>query len=215
MRCLVRSGNRSSARLEPRRQRRGTVLVVVLVVLVLLTAILGSSVRTGLAGRELLSLQERVRQAEWLAESGLNRAAARLADDPDYEGETWMVPAVELLSPARRTRPEREGEAPGEPSSGSSAGASPSRTVPLADREAIGAHHDAVVRITVEADDASEHQRRITATAEFPVGADPHATRTRSLLVDLGHDDTTNPTNERDRDNENNEAPQPSLEETR
>jgi hypothetical protein len=35
-------------------------------------------------------------QAEWLAEAGLDRAAARLAEKPDYAGETWKISAEEL-----------------------------------------------------------------------------------------------------------------------
>ncbi len=32
-------------------------------------------------------------QADWLTESALERAAARLAADPDYKGETWNIAA--------------------------------------------------------------------------------------------------------------------------
>jgi hypothetical protein len=35
-------------------------------------------------------------QAAWLVESGLERAAARLADDSDYQGETWSLPSNAL-----------------------------------------------------------------------------------------------------------------------
>ncbi|MEE8451062.1 MAG: hypothetical protein V3R99_04075 [Thermoguttaceae bacterium] len=35
-------------------------------------------------------------QATWLAESGLQRAAARLAADADYAGETWNLTAEQL-----------------------------------------------------------------------------------------------------------------------
>ena len=35
-------------------------------------------------------------QAEWLAESGLERARARLAAKPDYRGETWEIAADAL-----------------------------------------------------------------------------------------------------------------------
>jgi hypothetical protein len=42
------------------------------------------------------SADERRLQAEWLAESGLARARARLTADPDYKGETWKIPASQL-----------------------------------------------------------------------------------------------------------------------
>jgi Tfp pilus assembly protein PilV len=35
-------------------------------------------------------------QATWLAESALERAAAQLAADAAYRGETWTIPAKEL-----------------------------------------------------------------------------------------------------------------------
>ena len=40
--------------------------------------------------------QERRLQAEWLAESGAQRAVARLARDHDYTGETWSLTARDL-----------------------------------------------------------------------------------------------------------------------
>jgi hypothetical protein len=45
-------------------------------------------------------------QARWLAEAGIERAAAHLAANRNYRGETWQVPAQEL--PAA-------GQEPGEP----------------------------------------------------------------------------------------------------
>jgi hypothetical protein len=41
-------------------------------------------------------MQEWRHQAEWLAESGIERAAARLADSGDYTGETWEVSPEQL-----------------------------------------------------------------------------------------------------------------------
>jgi len=35
-------------------------------------------------------------QAGWLADSGIARAAARLADNSDYAGETWEISAERL-----------------------------------------------------------------------------------------------------------------------
>jgi len=35
-------------------------------------------------------------QTLWLAESGVNRAMAKLAIEPGYEGELWVIPATQL-----------------------------------------------------------------------------------------------------------------------
>jgi hypothetical protein len=43
-----------------------------------------------------LQRQARDVQAAWLAESAVQRAAARLAIDPAYAGETWSVPAADF-----------------------------------------------------------------------------------------------------------------------
>ena len=42
-------------------------------------------------------------QCSWLAESGLDRAASRLALDPMYPGETWTLPAAALRGPEGAT----------------------------------------------------------------------------------------------------------------
>ncbi len=54
-------------------------MVAVLVCLIIVTLISGAVLKVGLAQRELARSQERRLQAEWLAESGIERAMARLA----------------------------------------------------------------------------------------------------------------------------------------
>jgi type II secretory pathway component PulK len=76
--------------------RRGAVLVVVLVCLAIATALMGSMLRSAAARHRTLRLEQRRIQAEWLATSALDRAAARLAADADYSGEVWNVPAESL-----------------------------------------------------------------------------------------------------------------------
>ena len=73
------------------KARRGAVLVMALVALTLLTIIGAALVR--LAVMETKSIDVRLRgcQARRLAEAGVARAAARLASDPDYRGETWSL----------------------------------------------------------------------------------------------------------------------------
>ena len=58
---------------------RGMTVVAVLVCLIILTLISGAVLKVSVAQRELARGQERRLQAEWLAESGAQRAIARLA----------------------------------------------------------------------------------------------------------------------------------------
>jgi hypothetical protein len=82
-------------------QHRGTALVVGLVLLVVLAAVVGSVAKLALVARAQAETAERLAQAEWLASSALDRAAARLIDTTDYSGETWDVPAAALPHPGR------------------------------------------------------------------------------------------------------------------
>jgi len=84
---------RSHSRLndEQRRRRHGGFAVVVLVCLLVAGMVLASLVKLAMlqdrqSGRDQWRLQ-----AGWLADSGINRAASRLAGNPDYAGETWEV----------------------------------------------------------------------------------------------------------------------------
>ncbi len=53
-------------------------------------------VRRSLGEWKMVRLEGRQMQCRWLAESALDRAAARLASDPKYQGETWAVPGGRL-----------------------------------------------------------------------------------------------------------------------
>jgi hypothetical protein len=78
------------------RSRRGAVLIMALVCLALITAIGGALVRWALMEHNLLRSREQASQARWLAEAGIELAAAKLATAQDYAGETWLVPAADL-----------------------------------------------------------------------------------------------------------------------
>jgi hypothetical protein len=65
--------------------------VAALVCLLVMTLICGSLLRTIQTQRALLRSEERRLQADWLAESGLERACARLANDAEYQGENWSL----------------------------------------------------------------------------------------------------------------------------
>jgi Tfp pilus assembly protein PilX len=77
-------------------RRRGTFLIVALICLAVATALIGtilSLVET--ERRQVLEHQLRL-QAEWLAESALDRAVASLRADSAYTGEAWAVESSEL-----------------------------------------------------------------------------------------------------------------------
>jgi hypothetical protein len=64
----------------------------------LATAMFVLVVRQALTERQAMEASQRCLQASWLAEAGLERAAARLAADPKYAGETWPLSAAELAA---------------------------------------------------------------------------------------------------------------------
>jgi len=78
------------------RRRRGLIVMSVLVCLAVASIIFSGWVRALLAERrQLRSLEDRT-QAQYLADSGLRRAASRLAADASYAGETWRIGPEEL-----------------------------------------------------------------------------------------------------------------------
>ena len=79
-----------------RPRRRGLTAVAVLVCLLIVTMISGALLKIGVAHRDFVRGQERKLQAEWLAQSGIDRALARLAARPDYTGETWKLTPRDL-----------------------------------------------------------------------------------------------------------------------
>lgn len=81
-----------------RAPRRAAAVVVAIVCLVVASVIFLTLVRTMIAQRDSVEAAAWRIQAAWLAESGLERAAAQLAADAAYRGETWTIPAEELDS---------------------------------------------------------------------------------------------------------------------
>ncbi len=75
------------------RRPRGAIILVVLVALIVASAVLVSVARLALTDRTAWRMESWEVQAAWLAESGLDRAAARIKNDPAYQGETWTLPA--------------------------------------------------------------------------------------------------------------------------
>ena len=79
-----------------RARRRGVVLLVGIVCLAVASVVFLSLLRLSIAERRRVDTEAWQLQAAWLAESGLERAAARLAVDPGYQGETWSLSADAL-----------------------------------------------------------------------------------------------------------------------
>ena len=73
------------------RRRPATVLLCVLACLAIVTALVTSTTQMALQVRRSMRSQHQLRQVELLLEAGVDRAAQRLAIDPEYTGETWNL----------------------------------------------------------------------------------------------------------------------------
>src|SRR5438128_9450803 len=84
-------------RLLQNARRNGMALMFVVVVLMICSALLVSLTTQMVAAHRMLDRRERQQQSLWLARSGLELAAARLLQDPKYQGETTdMIPLGEV-----------------------------------------------------------------------------------------------------------------------
>ena len=79
------------------RCRRGAVLVVTLVAMLVVMALVGGMLKSTLRARRQLLVERDLRQTELLLQAGIDRAAYRLARATDYRGETWDLPADEIV----------------------------------------------------------------------------------------------------------------------
>ena len=87
----------SPSRLQVRlARRRGAFLVIVMICLLLSSLLVGALLKLALLQARQLSQEQLRLQADWLAESGLERAALKLAGDADYPGETWNLEPRDL-----------------------------------------------------------------------------------------------------------------------
>jgi Tfp pilus assembly protein PilV len=78
------------------RNPRGMVLILFLVCLAVAAAMVAGAARIALSSHQATQTAAWSVQARLLAESGVERAAAKLAADAAYSGETWTIPAAEL-----------------------------------------------------------------------------------------------------------------------
>ena len=76
--------------------RRGVTLIYGMIALTLV-ALLGTLlVKSALMQHRQARREQRRAQSQWLTEAALERAAARLATNPAYKGETWNVSSKQL-----------------------------------------------------------------------------------------------------------------------
>jgi Tfp pilus assembly protein PilX len=79
-----------------RNKRSGVAVIIALTCLAVVSVVSVGILRLAAQGRQQARRHERELQAVWLAESACARAAAQLALDAQYTGETWNVAAEEL-----------------------------------------------------------------------------------------------------------------------
>lgn len=77
-------------------RRQGSVFPILLISLLLVSATAAVLVKTTLTQRSIVRSEELRLQADWLVHSATARAAAALAADATWTGETWQIPADQL-----------------------------------------------------------------------------------------------------------------------
>jgi len=143
---------------QRRTPSRGMTVVAVMICLIVVTLASGAVLKVGLAYRARVQLQERRLQAEWLAESGVERALARLAVDRAYTGETWPISAADLglpdQPPATGTTEKSQGAA-------------------------------AVVTIAVDPLEGVATRRRVRVQADYPRDAPGRSRHSKQVIINL------------------------------
>ena len=77
-------------------RRRGALMAAVLVLLLVSSMLILAWAKSVATTHRQMRVQQWRVQADLLAESALERAAAMLRRDAAYNGETWQVPAADL-----------------------------------------------------------------------------------------------------------------------
>jgi type II secretory pathway component PulK len=90
-------------------------MIVVLLAMAMATIIFLATLKMIAVQRKTIALGARQIQAGWLADSGVERAAARLAADANYRGETWNISPEDLDGRDGGTVAIRVEDIPGKP----------------------------------------------------------------------------------------------------
>jgi len=80
----------------PPAPRKGAVAVWGLACLMLVSFIAVMLGKLALTGTRAVLREQRQAQCEWLVQSGWSLARTRLTENPEYQGETWNIPADEF-----------------------------------------------------------------------------------------------------------------------
>ncbi len=83
-------------RRSQRAKRGGFLMLTTLVCVALVVAMAGLMARMFVVHSQYGRAQFRRMQCQWLVDSGIERAAARLAADAEFTGETWRIEPEEL-----------------------------------------------------------------------------------------------------------------------
>ena len=149
--------SRTLARRPDRKARRGVTIIIVLAFFAIAITLLGVWIRTALTQRRQLQRWHQRCQATWLADSGLRRATARIADaGTAYQGERWHIGARSL--------------------GGKEAAEVAIRVESMIDFDSNG-----------EPTGLSSRRVRITATADYPAGPQRRArfTKTTEIILNI------------------------------
>ena len=140
-----------------RSPRRGITVVAVLVCLMVLTLIGAALLKLGMIRRQINREFEFRLQAEWLLESGVDRALAR-ATESNYKGETWRLSRADLGLQEQGEHKKGLAEA----------------SVPAA-----------IVTINVDQPPSDAERRRIRVNADYPIDGEHRSRRSQELVIDL------------------------------
>ena len=84
-------------RCQPRTTARsGAVIVAALVCLLIVMTMIGAMLQTAMRARRQMHAERDLRQTELLLQAGMQRAAVRIANESEYRGETWSLPADQI-----------------------------------------------------------------------------------------------------------------------
>jgi len=131
-------------------------VVAVLVCVIVLTLVGAALLKLGLARRQVGRDFEHRLQAEWLVESGLSRALARITAERDYKGETWSIDPADLGLP----------EQP-QPGNGNAKG------------------HSAAAIVTISVKQPETNRRLVRVQADYPPLGAKHLRCSQEISIDL------------------------------
>ena len=152
------SRRRPRGRNRHSQKRRGAILVLAIVCVAITMSIMALLVRFAFMHHGAQKSQHRAAQANWLVESAIDRAAARLAIDPSYTGETWKIPAEDFFVSGQASGEATETAPPGKA---------------------------ALVRIAVEPVADRDDARTIHVVADYPDDPKHRARRSKQIAVAL------------------------------